>query len=328
MGQPNIVGQTTGSVVEDSGLIVTGDLNDSGNGFADTWTINSGPSYGTATVNAAGTWSYDLDDTNAAVEALNAGETLTDTFVVQLDSLGTDTATVTITIEGVPCLCEGTLIETDGGPLPVETLRAGDLIVTRDHGLRPLLWVGHRTVPTRTLDLDSRTHPIRIKAGTLGGGMPYRDLFVSRQHRMLAHSVIAERMFDVPEVLISAHHMTVRDGIEIAYQSAPVTYFHLLFDRHEVIYAEGAPTESLFISGDALALWPETTRAELKALAQAPPDRTTARPVPTAKQQAALMERCHKNRKAVLSHEDQYFSPAVLSDHAGQAPKEPLKKAG
>lgn len=328
MGQPNIVGQTTGSVLEDSGLIVTGDLNDDGNGFADTWTINSGPSYGTATVNAAGTWSYDLDDTNAAVEALNAGETLTDTFVVLLDSFGTDTQTVTITIEGVPCLCAGTLIETDSGPMPIETLRAGDLIVTRDHGLRPLLWVGHRTVPIETLELHSRAHPIRIAAGALGARLPYRDLYVSRQHRMLTHSIISTRMFDEPKVLISAHHMAVQDGIEIAYQTAPVSYYHLLFDCHEIVYAEGAPTESLFIGEDALDLWPKKTRAELLRLTQDTPEWIAARPVPAPKYQTELMERIHKIRKTILSHADQYFPEGTLPEQEEGQAKERLKKAG
>lgn len=328
MGQPNIVGQTTGSVLEDSGLIVTGDLNDNGNGFLDTWTINSGPSYGTATVNAAGTWSYDLDDTNAVVEALNAGETLTDTFVVLLNSFGTDTQTVTITIEGVPCLCAGTLIETDSGPMPIETLSAGDQIVTRDHGLRPLIWVGHRTVPMETLELNSRAHPIRITAGSLGAGLPYRDLYVSRQHRMLTHSVISNRMFGAPEVLISAVHMMVQEGIEIAYQSSPVTYYHLLFDRHEIIYAEGAPTESLFISEDALDLWPEKTRAELIELTRDTPEWMAARPVPSPKRQTELLERIHKNRKKILSHEDQYSpeEPSPAQDNCGT--KVRLRKAG
>ncbi|NNF23942.1 MAG: hypothetical protein HKN63_03935 [Rhodobacteraceae bacterium] len=41
-------------------------------------------------------------------------------------------------IETIICFTQGTLIETAFGPRPVETLRPGDLVRTRDRGLRPL----------------------------------------------------------------------------------------------------------------------------------------------------------------------------------------------
>ena len=54
--------------------------------------------YGTYTLTAAGVWTYTLDDNNAAVQALNVGDTLTDTFTAT--TVGGTTQLVTITING------------------------------------------------------------------------------------------------------------------------------------------------------------------------------------------------------------------------------------
>ncbi|MDZ5461792.1 VCBS domain-containing protein, partial [Azohydromonas lata] len=60
----------------------------------------SGGAWGALTINAAGTWSYTVDNSLAALQALKAGETHTETFsVTSLD--GTATQTVTIVITGV-----------------------------------------------------------------------------------------------------------------------------------------------------------------------------------------------------------------------------------
>ena len=107
-----ITGETTGTVVEAGGVANgtpgtptdTGDLNftdvDDPN---DAWEVVSfstvsASGYGSYTLTAAGEWTYTLDDNNAAVQALNAGETLTDTFTATTVD-GTEQL-VTITING------------------------------------------------------------------------------------------------------------------------------------------------------------------------------------------------------------------------------------
>ena len=89
--------------------------------------------------------------------------------------------------------------------------------------------------------------PIRIVAGALGGGMPTRDLLVSRQHRMVIKSVIALRMFGQSEVLVAAAKLLDLRGVFVDDSLDEVGYFHLVFDDHEIILAEGAETESLLI---------------------------------------------------------------------------------
>jgi hypothetical protein len=113
--------------------------------------------------------------------------------------------------------------------------------VTRDHGLQPIRWIGKSTVPGRT-----RFAPVRLSAHILPGAQ--RDLIVSPQHRVLFTGYKTELMFGEPEVLVPAKHLI--DGHAVRTEpSDQVTYIHLMFDRHEIIYADGAATES-FHAGD------------------------------------------------------------------------------
>src|SRR6185312_9892094 len=87
-----IIGDATGAVVEAGGVAngTPGTPTDTGNlnsidvdGPDDAWEVVSfptGSTYGTFTIDAAGLWTYTLDDNNTAVQALNAGDTLIDTF--------------------------------------------------------------------------------------------------------------------------------------------------------------------------------------------------------------------------------------------------------
>lgn len=137
------------------------------------------------------------------------------------------------------CFARGTLIETARGPCPIEQLRIGDLIDTADHGLQPLRWVGGRHV----LGVG-RFAPVRIAAGHFGAE---RDLIVSQQHRVLVNSPAAELHFGDSEVFVPALHLADGDAVRVL-SRVPVEYFHLLLDRHEVIFANGAASESLHVN--------------------------------------------------------------------------------
>lgn len=156
----------------------------------------------------------------------------------------------------VPCFTAGTLIETPRGARPVEALRAGDLVVTRDHGAQPLLWVGCSRVRA-----TGALAPVRIGAGVLGNAAA---LLVSPQHRILIDDWRAELFFGLPEVLVAAKHLVDGCGV-VRVPGGMVDYFHLLFARHEVVYSNGIASESYF-PGHALALGDAAARAELLAL--------------------------------------------------------------
>ena len=115
------------------------------------------------------------------------------------------------------CFRNGTLILTERGNVPVEDLRIGDMVITRDHGAQPLRWIGSRHVDAALLQAFARMRPIRIRAGALGTGLPERDLYVSQQHRVLVASAIAQRMFGAAEILVAAKHLTEIAGIETDY---------------------------------------------------------------------------------------------------------------
>ncbi|WP_420858404.1 Hint domain-containing protein [Marivivens marinus] len=156
-----------------------------------------------------------------------------------------------------PCFAKGTLIETDMGPLPIETLKAGDLVKTMDDGLMPILWIGSSTVPGYRA-----MAPITIEPGALGN---YRRLRVSPQHRMLVRDWQAELLFGDPQVLVAAKHLV--NGRTIRETPCPkVTYFHMILDGHQVIYAEGCPAESLHLGSEAIEIMSDEARAEIAVL--------------------------------------------------------------
>ncbi|MFT4012105.1 MAG: Hint domain-containing protein [Paracoccus sp. (in: a-proteobacteria)] len=164
------------------------------------------------------------------------------------------------------CFRSGTMIATDKGERPVEDLRAGDLVLTHDHGPQPIRWIGCKSLGGALLGLFPTLRPVRIRAGALGSGLPRRDLYLSQQHRVLVRSRIAESLLGGPEVLVAAKHLTGLPGIEIDQENVDLRYFHMLFDRHEIVLSEGAQTESLFTGPEAMKALPPETRAEVMAL--------------------------------------------------------------
>ncbi|AWD23412.1 hemolysin [Fuscovulum blasticum] len=161
------------------------------------------------------------------------------------------------------CFSRGTLITTQVGEVPVDQLRQGDLVLTRDNGYQPVRWIGSRLIDAATLKMNPHLRPIRIHAGALGNGMPLTDLLVSPQHRILVNSVVALRMFGEHEVLVAAKHLADLPGIEVADDVETVEYWHFLMDRHQVVLSNGAATESLFTGPEALKSLSEQARAEV-----------------------------------------------------------------
>ncbi|WP_255009487.1 Hint domain-containing protein [Roseovarius sp. M141] len=112
----------------------------------------------------------------------------------------------------VPCFTRGTLIETESGTVSIETLAAGDLVRTMNRGFQPVRWIGSTKVRARCLATNPKLRPVRIMAEAMGLGLPKRDMWVSRQHRMVVSSRIADRMCD-GDALVSAIKLTELPGI-------------------------------------------------------------------------------------------------------------------
>lgn len=163
----------------------------------------------------------------------------------------------------VICFVNGTYIKTVHADVPVEDLRVGDVILSRDNGPQTISWIGSRrlsgSVPTHLL-------PIRIKANALGDGLPERDLLVSPQHRILVTDWRAELLFGAPEVLVAAKHLVNDTDIRAATDMTEFEYYHILFGTHQTIFSEGLPTESLHPGEMAIDSLSADARAEVLEL--------------------------------------------------------------
>lgn len=159
------------------------------------------------------------------------------------------------------CFASGTLIYTPRGPVKVEDLVAGDTVLTRDHGSQRLLWTGSTEVGGTLRELLPSYLPVRIAAGSLGDGMPVRDMYVSRQHRILRTGADCALMFSSDEVLTPAAGLTALPGIEVCApgdlpsgaKDGRWSYHHLLCREHEVLFAEGTWVESFWPGASALS---------------------------------------------------------------------------
>lgn len=206
----------------------------------------------------------------------------------------------------IVCFARGSMIRCEKGDVAIEKLKVGDLVMTKDRGLRAIRWIGATRVSSRELTARPNLRPVRIRAGALGHGLPTADLVVSPQHRILVRSAIAQRMFGVSEVLVGAKQLLALDGVEIDESMEKVDYFHMLFDDHEVIFANGTETESLYTGPQALLSVGREALEEIYTLF--PELRETdhspvgARVIPTGRQARNMVTRHIKNRRAILSH--------------------------
>ena len=178
-------------------------------------------------------------------ETLDADRDSTSGTVNFLDTDGNVTGTLEFTeIENlIPCFTPGTVIATPRGERRVEDLKVGDRIITRDNGLQEIRWVGQRDLAGQDLTSSPHLMPVLIRAGSLGQGLPERDLLVSPQHRMLINSERASLYFEEREVLAAAKHLTGLSGVDVV-ESSSISYIHFMFDQHEVVLSNGSWTES------------------------------------------------------------------------------------
>ena len=154
----------------------------------------------------------------------------------------------------VICFARGTLIETPGGPVPVEALEVGDMVNTLDSGPQPLRWIGS----CRT-DGTGHNAPVLIRRGAMGN---VRDLLVSPNHRMMVRGPRAELLFGASEVLVAAKYLVDGDGIAV-HPMREIEYFHFLLDRHEIVFAEACAAETLYPGRQSLRAVTDDARAEI-----------------------------------------------------------------
>ncbi len=216
-------------------------------------------------IDADGVWSYTADNDDPAVQALNLGETLTEVFTI---TSNWGTTTVTITINGTsepPCFVRGTMIDTPRGPRAIEDLVAGDTVLTADAGPQVIIWISSKVVPAAVTKEFGALRPVRILKDTFGPGVPGHDLQLSPMHRVLLRGSQTALNFGENEVFCPIK-LLVNGQTILRDPAAEVEYFHMLFEQHQVIRANGCPTESFLPGQVGLANFETNAQEEVFAL--------------------------------------------------------------
>lgn len=159
-------------------------------------------------------------------------------FTVDESSDSIDTA-----YDQVPCFADGTMIQTPHGPVAVEALKDGDLVDTFDDGPQPLLRVLSRRLSPKMLFDQPDLRPIVFQPGAAGNS---RTMRLSPQHRVMVSGWRAELYFGTEQVLVPAKSLVNATTVSVAPPDHGVTYFHLLFASHQLVFSDGAVSESLF----------------------------------------------------------------------------------
>lgn len=186
------------------------------------------------------------------------------------------------------CFVSGTEILTPSGNRKIEDLCQGDFVVTAEGLAKQILWIGHTENSVKEMAGDASLRPIRIRAHSLGPGLPYMDLHLSSQHRIAAQNPLSALLFGENCVMVRAKHL-VGHVAETLLPTHATTFFHLLLDEHDMIVANGMDCESFQPSRrnyDGLSV--SMKRSFAKEIHQAQLDALCARP------DAMTTLRCHE----------------------------------
>jgi Hint domain len=250
----NTVGSTIVSTLELASGASTGTLSGVGTQFID---------FGQTTIDASAAWTLQFPSplsAHGSISGFAASDTL-DLAGVAPASVAWSVGMLTFTGGGFPlslvgaagvqaisddsggalvtvaCFREGTRIRTPNGDVAVENLQAGDTVVTL-LGVAPVIWVGYRGIDCSRNPEPQNVWPVRIAKDALGDGQPYRELFLSPDHAIF-----------VDDVLIPVKHLINGSSI-VQVPIDTVTYYHVELPHHDVLFADGLPTESYLNTGD------------------------------------------------------------------------------
>jgi len=194
--------------------------------------------YGIAAQNAGSTdrlWSYG-DDTWGFDDASNSFDGDFNDLVFQLDF--TSRAGSALLANDAPCFAAGTLIDTTGGQVAVEDLRAGMEVFCESGRIAPIRWIGHRVVAPSRHPRPLAVTPIRVRASAFDKGLPLRDLVLSPDHALYIDGVL------VPVQRLVNDTTVRRECVD------RIVYYHVELDRHAILYAEGMAAESYLDTGN------------------------------------------------------------------------------
>ncbi len=206
--------------------------------------------------------------------------------------LSTGLADLTPSTVMVVCFAAGTRIDALGGRYLVERLRPGQQVRLECGRYAPVMSMARRRVTKDEMRETPSLRPVRIAAGSLGSGLPERDLVVSPQHRLLVDGPLVMRMTGNSAALIPAVKLVGHAGITRG-AACDMTYVHILLAEHHVIFANGCRAESFLPGPEALASLPPVLSREYRALV--PAARRPAYPIFPGAKAPRLLKRCRRN---------------------------------
>ncbi len=170
------------------------------------------------------------------------GSTVSTKIALAVNDSDGSVSTSTVLTETATCFLSGTLVATPTGAVPVEQLRAGDLVQVLEHGrrvARPVAWAGGGSMNAARFGGRDEAFPVRIRENAFAPGLPVRDLLVTPEHCILtaAGLVPARMLVNGASILID--------------RSLPdYEFFHLELDAHGILLAEELPVESYLDTGN------------------------------------------------------------------------------
>lgn len=167
-------------------------------------------------------------------------------------------------VQSVPGLAAGTMIATDQGEVPVDWLRAGDRVLTRDMGYQPAVWTGRVEVAVDVSPTDAGA--VTIAADAFGPGLPARRIRLTPSHRILLTDQALDLHFGEAEMFAAAGDLVDADAVRLAAGGGRQVSYHLLLADHQVILAEGLWVESLFADDRMMAAMPARRRRRIAEL--------------------------------------------------------------
>lgn len=263
-GDGIIMDNDTGSTADSIAIDGVSMTLDSTIAFSATITRGDGTTYDTTVgvVQMTNGEVYLLPITETDLDFLNI-QSIALTSVVNANYQGVYVTTATRSIDNsnVVCFARGTMIATQNGLIDVSDLSVGDRVLTMDNGYQPIRWIDSKSVQGK-----GHLAPVKISSGALGKGIPDRDMYVSQHHRILLRSKLAVRMFDTSEILVPAKKLAGLPGISIVPMDQDVEYFHFLLPNHEIVFADGAPAESMYLGNEALQTVGDDAKKEIFSL--------------------------------------------------------------
>lgn len=141
---------------------------------------------------------------------------------------------------------------------PIHSLCAGDLVLTRDNGFQPVLWVGAISSAEATPSL------VEIEPDSVCDGKPKTAICVSARQSVLLTCAGIQAQFGTAEVLARAGDLLHLEGVTRVDRASETVA--ILMEQHELLSVNGLWMDSMMPDGEALDRLSSTEKQSIKSL--------------------------------------------------------------